>query len=75
VCAWWRCVGDCGGLEKEGGEGERCPKRSGGGSTLAVEAETLIMGCYSYSVRAYMAGLGLANDGGEERWVLETKRN
>jgi hypothetical protein len=58
VCAWWRCVGDCGGLEKEGGEGERCPKRSGGGSTLAVEAETLIMGCYNYSVRAYMAGLG-----------------
>lgn len=45
VCECCRWFGDCGGLEKEGGEGERCPNSSGGGSTLAWEAVTLIAAC------------------------------
>jgi hypothetical protein len=47
VCVWWRLLGDCGGLAKEGGEGERCPNRSGGGSTLAAEVVTLMAGVLS----------------------------
>lgn len=51
-CVWWRrLLGDCGGEEKLGEEGERCPKSNGGGSTLAVEVVTLMstIGCWGKS--------------------------
>jgi hypothetical protein len=42
VCECWMWLGDWGGEANEGGEGERWPKRRGGGSTLAELAVTLM---------------------------------